>query len=166
LHTQRKEGPKEDNMITGEERTVWTTELDTDRCWELLDTHVVGRVGFTSGDEQMILPVSYVVDKGHILIRTGRTDIFDKLEVGAPIAFEIDDTDRLFEAGWTVLVKGRASEITDANEGFAAERLPIDLRTSGPHNHWIRITPRSVIGRAISRGTSPEGHLLPYMPPD
>jgi nitroimidazol reductase NimA-like FMN-containing flavoprotein (pyridoxamine 5'-phosphate oxidase superfamily) len=114
----------------------------------------------------VILPVNYVVDKGHILIRTGRTEIFDNLDDAVPVAFEIDDTDRPFETGWTVLVKGRASEITDPNERFAADRLPVDLRTPGPHNHWTRITPRSVTGRAISRGTSPEGHLLPYMPPD
>jgi nitroimidazol reductase NimA-like FMN-containing flavoprotein (pyridoxamine 5'-phosphate oxidase superfamily) len=153
-------------MIIGEEKVVWMNELDPACCWELLDSHIVGHVGFASDDEQIILPVNYVVDRDSILIRTGRTAVLDALGPGAPAAFEVDDTDPVYETGWSVLVKGFASEVTAPNERLAVERVPLYPWATGPHDHWIRITPHSVTGRVISHGTSSEGFLLPYMPPD
>ena len=152
-------------MITDQE-TVTVSELDADRCWKLLGLHTVGRVGFTAGDEQIILPVNYVVDRRYIVIRTGQTVMHDVLGHGATVAFEVDHADEFSETGWSVLIKGFASEIADVDQRHIAERLPLHSWMSGPGDCWIRMVPRTVTGRVISRHVVPEGRVLPYMPPD
>jgi len=133
-------------MIT--EANVWVDELGTDQCWRLLERCKVGRLGFAAEGEQLILPVNYAVDGHSIVVRTGRTVMLEALGPGATVAFEVDGSDAVSETGWSVLIKGHASEIES-------------------RDHWLRVMPWSVTGRAISRDHRlPHGHTVPYMPPD
>ena len=150
-------------MIT--EANVWVDELGTDQCWRLLERCSVGRLGFAAEGEQLILPVNYAVDGHSIVVRTGRTVMLEALGPGATVAFEVDGSDAVSETGWSVLIKGHASEM----DSPATEAGPLVLRpwASGPRDHWLRVMPWSVTGRAISRDHRlPHGHSVPYMPPD
>ena len=96
-------------MIT--EANVWVDELGTDQCWRLLERCSVGRLGFAADGEQLILPVNYAVDGHSIVVRTGRTVMLEALGPGATVAFEVDGSDAVSETGWSVLIKGHASEM-------------------------------------------------------
>lgn len=153
--------------MAGDEVLVWVDELEPEICWRLLGRRPVGRVGFVVQGEPIVLPVNHAVDGHSIVMRTGETTMLEELGGGAPAAFEVDDTDAYSETGWSVLVKGFASEITDQVERADAERLPLHPWAPGHRDRWIRIVPSSVTGRAISRKRStPDGPLLPYMPAD
>ena len=110
-------------MIT--EANVWVDELGTDQCWRLLERCSVGRLGFAAEGEQLILPVNYVVDGHSIVVRTGRTVMLEALGPGATVAFEVDGSDAVSETGWSVLIKGHASEMDPPGpRGRAAAGAP------------------------------------------
>jgi hypothetical protein len=60
-------------------------------------------------------------------------------------------------AGWSVLVKGRAVELTTPDDLQHASRLPLELWALGEKTHWIRIVPREITGRRIHRGDRDRG---------
>ena len=149
-------------MIT--EANVWVDELGTDQCWRLLERCAVGRLGFAAEGEQLILPVNYVVDGHCIVVRTGRTVMLEALGRGATVAFEVDGADAVSETGWSVLIKGHASEMDPPGTPGTP---PLTLRpwASGPRDHWLCIMPWSVTGRAISHDHRlPHAHAVPFEP--
>jgi nitroimidazol reductase NimA-like FMN-containing flavoprotein (pyridoxamine 5'-phosphate oxidase superfamily) len=152
--------------MSEEPTVVWTSELTTEACWMLLDRAPVGRVAFAVGGETVVFPVNHRVDGRSILIRTGDGALLEGLGPGAQAAFEVDATDEFSETGWSVLVKGDANEVTEPGDRAAVEQLALHPWAAGLKDHWIRIRPRSVTGRAISRRRSADGRFLPYMPPD
>ena len=150
-----------------DEMVVWMDDIDADVCWTLIDNRVGGRVGFNTEDGPMVLPITHRVDGHTIVFRTGPTTLLESLRGGAQAAFEVDDMDPRAETGWSVLVRGRAHEIDPSTVEAEAERLALHPWAPGERDHWIRIVPDTVTGRAISRRRSaPHGRFLPYMPPD
>ena len=146
---------------------AWVDDLDVDVCWKLLAGQKIGRVGFVLDGEAIVLPVNHAVDGHTILFRTGATAMLEGLANGANVAFEVDGADAEVETGWSVLVRGRATEVTDGAELEHLARLPLHPWAPGERGRWLRVVPTSVTGRAISRRrTGPQGGLLPTMPPD
>jgi nitroimidazol reductase NimA-like FMN-containing flavoprotein (pyridoxamine 5'-phosphate oxidase superfamily) len=147
---------------------VWVDDLDDEVCWRLVNSAVVGRVGFVLDGAPLILPVNFDVDGRTIVIRTAQTSLLEAVAGGAAVVFEIDHADEAVETGWSVLVFGLGEEVTAASERTELERLSLHPWAPGPRDRWIRIRPTQITGRAISRkraDTAPGG-FLPYMPPD
>jgi len=163
----RIETRSEDGVMADGELLVWIDDLDPDVCWRLLGRRQVGRVGFMTDEGPVVLPVNHCVDGRTIVFRTGRTTLLEALRDGAPVAFEVDDADSFGETGWSVLAKGRAFEVTDPADHAQVTRLPLHPWAPGERDHWLRVVPESVSGRAISRRrAASDGRLLPYMPAD
>jgi nitroimidazol reductase NimA-like FMN-containing flavoprotein (pyridoxamine 5'-phosphate oxidase superfamily) len=120
-------------------------ELGVEECWARLERSTVGRVGFTSGRDQVILPVNYRVAGHSIVVRTGSSELLDNVAPGATVAFEVDEVDATRETGWSVLLKGHASEVTDP----AVQALRLRPWASGYRSHWLRIVPWAVTGMEI-----------------
>lgn len=117
-------------------------------CFLRLESVPVGRIGFVSGGEVVILPVSFLVDGQDVVFRTGTGSKLSALEVGHYVGFEADSYDPATGAGWSVVLNGLA-EIVDS--GTEAARLDaLGLSTwSGPDGHtWVRIRPTSITGRS------------------
>jgi nitroimidazol reductase NimA-like FMN-containing flavoprotein (pyridoxamine 5'-phosphate oxidase superfamily) len=145
---------------------VWIDDLDDGVCWRLIGSCRVGRIGFTSRGEPVVLPVNYVVDDGTIVFRTAQTSMLEALGGGAAIAFELDGSDTFAETGWSVLVRGRAAEVTDERLRAELDGLPLHPWAPGARDRWIRIRPTAVTGRAISRkGAPPGGARQPSVSP-
>jgi nitroimidazol reductase NimA-like FMN-containing flavoprotein (pyridoxamine 5'-phosphate oxidase superfamily) len=152
-------------MIT--EANIWVDELGTEQCWRLVERAAIGRLGFAAEGEQLILPVNYAVDGHCIVVRTGRTVMLESLGPGATVAFEVDGADAVSETGWSVLIKGHASEMDPPGTRGGGPALALRPWTSGSRDHWLRIMPWSVTGRAISRDHRlPHGHSVPYLSSD
>ena len=148
-------------------QAVWVDDLDEAVCWRLLARTVVGRVGFIDDGEPCVLPVNYGVAGDAIVFRTGSETTLHDLGDAARVAFEIDAADIKAETGWSIVVRGHLSEVVDAGERDLLAAVAIHPWAPGVRDHWMRVTPSKVTGRAISRRRSRvDGSLLPYMPPD
>jgi hypothetical protein len=102
-----------------------------------------------------------VVDGPSVVIRTGVTSLLDALGPGATVAFEVDDLVSYAETGWSVVLKGYAAEVTDPLGRSDVAELPLHPWVGGQREHWIRIIPWSVSGRAISCTPNRDGQLVP-----
>jgi nitroimidazol reductase NimA-like FMN-containing flavoprotein (pyridoxamine 5'-phosphate oxidase superfamily) len=109
----------------------------------------VGRVAFIVDGRPMIMPVNYLADSDALVFCTGEGTKLATLRGGASVAFEVDDSHPLDHSGWSVIIEGTASEITDPEELKWLRRGPLKSWAVRPSAHWIRITYREVSGRRI-----------------
>jgi nitroimidazol reductase NimA-like FMN-containing flavoprotein (pyridoxamine 5'-phosphate oxidase superfamily) len=124
--------------------------LTRDECLRLLQTHHIGRVGVVAAHRPLIFPVNYVVDGDTIVFRTDEgMKLFGSTESGYVTAFEIDGTDPVYQAGWSVVVNGRAREVVNPQEIVHLSKLPLRPWAPGEKTHWVRIRPNTITGRRI-----------------
>ena len=87
-------------------------------------------MGITVGAVPVILPVNYVLEDGMIRFRTVKGSKLASGTTDTVIAFEADDYDSETGNGWSVLVQGFASEVTDedvCDRVFAAIPDPVGV---------------------------------------
>ena len=118
--------------------------LDGHECWELLRSSEVGRLAVAIAEQPDIFPVNYVIEQGTVVFRTAEGTKLNAA-IGSLVAFEVDGED----AGdaWSVVVKGRAEEITQMYEVFDAADLPLYPWNAAPKHRFVRIVPDQVSGR-------------------
>ena len=123
--------------------------LDRDECLRLLASATIGRVGISSGALPTVLPVNFCVHGDRILIRTGEGTKLDAATRNAVVAFEVDDFDPIYHAGWSVVAIGRAREVTDPEE--LAELRSARLTRWAPHGdgHVIALSTELLSGRRV-----------------
>jgi nitroimidazol reductase NimA-like FMN-containing flavoprotein (pyridoxamine 5'-phosphate oxidase superfamily) len=109
----------------------------------------VGRVAFIVDGRPMIMPVNYLADRDALVFCTGEGTKLSALRGSAAVAFEVDDSRPLDRSGWSVVVEGTASEITDPEELQRLRRGPLKSWAVRPTAHWIRVTYEQVSGRRI-----------------
>jgi nitroimidazol reductase NimA-like FMN-containing flavoprotein (pyridoxamine 5'-phosphate oxidase superfamily) len=125
--------------------------LTTAECRELLDRHHFGRLGFIDsvGVLPSIIPVNYLLDDDKIVIRTDAGSKLNAAIRGAPVAFEVDSVDETHEVGWSVVVRGRAEEVTDEDKLAELRQTPLLAWRPGPKPRYVRINASQVSGRRI-----------------
>lgn len=124
-------------------------ELTKQECFGLLAGQQLGRVVLVDDRGPLALPVNFALDHYTILFRT---DEGTKLEVasrGGRIAFEVDGADEATRTGWSVLVRGEVTEVTDPSELARVRRLPLYPWAPGAKARYVRILPRVLTGRRI-----------------
>lgn len=124
--------------------------LSRQECLALLTTAPVGRIVFTDRALPAIQPVNFVVDDGHIVIRTAAGS---KLAItrSTVVAFEVDGYDAKARTGWYVTVTGHAHSVDDPDEIARMTRLPLHAWAPGRRDHFIRVHLELVSGRRIRR---------------
>jgi len=126
--------------------------LTPEECRALLADEEIGRIAFIDNGQTVVLPVNYVFSADSILFRTAAGSKLALARQGAGASFEIDGWDRDSRTGWSVLVKGRAAEVTDEWMVAVCERLGVDPWADGfPRDNWVRISLDEVSGRWIFR---------------
>ena len=122
------------------------TALSAEECRALLATRSVGRLAYVArAGVPDIAPVTYVLDGGDVVLRSGPGPKLQAAERGDTVAFEVDDLDEEAHTGWSVVVVGRARRVP-ASAGLAAP----EPWSSGPRRHLVRITPVRVTGRRLA----------------
>lgn len=121
--------------------------LPLHECLELLRNSDVGRICVVIGDHPEVFPVNFIVDHGTVLFRTAEGTKLAAVVFGANVAFEADGYDRAKGEAWSVVVKGRASEVRDLHERFDAADLPLFPWHAAPKPRFVRVTPVEVTGR-------------------
>jgi nitroimidazol reductase NimA-like FMN-containing flavoprotein (pyridoxamine 5'-phosphate oxidase superfamily) len=119
--------------------------LDEAECDVLLRGRTLGRVGVRVGDDIVILPVYYAMLEDDIVFRTDPGTKLTAAVLGTRVAFEVDNA----SPAWSVLVRGHAHEILDADEAIAARtRLGHDW-PAGDRDSLVRVHAESVTGRRL-----------------
>jgi nitroimidazol reductase NimA-like FMN-containing flavoprotein (pyridoxamine 5'-phosphate oxidase superfamily) len=87
------------------------------------------------------------------VVRTGTGTKLHAATRNAVLAFEIDGSHG--SSGWSVLVGGQSSEVTEISQITTALAAIPDGWVPGEHEHVIRITPSRVSGRRIHHHEQP-----------
>jgi nitroimidazol reductase NimA-like FMN-containing flavoprotein (pyridoxamine 5'-phosphate oxidase superfamily) len=124
-------------------------ELSTDECWRHLAQVPTGRLCFVEDGEPMVLPFNHALDGHSIVLRTAGGTALHRLASGATVAYEADATVPVTCEGWSVVVRGHLAEITDDRERADVARLGLHPWASGRRDHYLRLRPWAVTGRAI-----------------
>ena len=128
--------------------------LDRETCLGLLTTVSIGRVGWaTPQAHAMILPVNFVLDRDidgeSIVFSTSEGDKLAAVREDRVITFEVDDVELAVQAGWSVLVMGRAEVITDPAQVHRIEQLHLAPWVCLPGRVFVRIPVTEVTGRRL-----------------
>jgi nitroimidazol reductase NimA-like FMN-containing flavoprotein (pyridoxamine 5'-phosphate oxidase superfamily) len=132
--------------------TVGQTALPLDDldCRALLRAATVGRVGLSIEALPVVLPVTYAVDGDRIVFRTGRGAKLAQALQRAVVCFEVDDVDVVNQTGWSVLVTGQASAITEPADLERARSLMLNPWRDVDGEHYVAITIELLSGRRFA----------------
>ncbi len=123
--------------------------LTEQQCRALLAVATIGRIGVTVAGLPVILPVSYVYVGSDIVFRTGKGTKLRAASAGAVVAFEIDGFDEVEREGWSVLIVGRATTVTDADELEVLRMCGPTPWVGGERDQYVRVVPEMLTGRRI-----------------
>jgi hypothetical protein len=130
--------------------------LPREESLRLLGSTSLGRVVFTQFALPAIRPVNHIVEGDRIIIRTHLGGAIDSAVAGTGtvVAYEADMIDPDDHLGWSVIVIGRASRVTDPGE-VARYREILQPWVSGAMDYVITITADMVDGFRLVRGVPP-----------
>ncbi|PWI12916.1 pyridoxamine 5'-phosphate oxidase [Streptomyces sp. Act143] len=127
--------------------------LDRQECLRLLAKVPVGRVVYTRQALPAVLPVNFSLDADtSVVLRTSPDSDLVRAIDGVVVGFEGDEFDAATRSGWSVVVTGRATVVTDPAEH---ERLSQEGPVSWMPVRdavFVRIESELVTGREL-RGT-------------
>jgi nitroimidazol reductase NimA-like FMN-containing flavoprotein (pyridoxamine 5'-phosphate oxidase superfamily) len=124
--------------------------LDQDTCWELIGSTPVGRLAFMDAGEPMIFPVMHAVDGRAVVFRTTFGTKLLAASMEMPVAFEVDGIDPVSRTGWSVVVRGTASEVIDPTEIEHLLGLGLEPWADAvDRDDWIRVRVLEISGRRI-----------------
>lgn len=120
-------------------------DVPREECMQLVASLSVGRIAVAApGEAPLVVPVTYVVDEGTVVFRTGATTEVARL-LGNPVSFQVDVIDSFHRSGWSVLIRGTGAEIGAEDQGD----LSVQPWAGGDRSRWIRVVPMTVTGRRI-----------------
>jgi uncharacterized protein len=140
-------------MIESDDRQF--TALSEQECRERLRQNNVGRLAWQAADGPQILPVTYVWHDGTVIFRTSPYGLLSELIRPTDVVLEIDDLDQDRRSGWSVVVHGQAEAVAEPAEVsslWGVENLV--PWAPGVRNLFIRVVPRRVAGRSLTRRQS------------
>lgn len=131
-------------------------ELSPSEAEALLRSGVAGRVAVSTPQGPHILPVNYSVIDDSVVFRTSPYTLLGTHAHGTTVAFETDVLDHERQRGWSVLVRGRASVITDeAQLDHIRRTWQPHPWASGTRTLHIAVRLDEVTGRQLGRGWDP-----------
>ncbi|GAB2971753.1 pyridoxamine 5'-phosphate oxidase family protein [Amycolatopsis acidiphila] len=108
-------------------------------CGELLSSQRIGRLAFSENALPTILPVSFFLHEGDIVLYAGAGPAGRLTK--EVVAFEVDSLDPHAHSGWSVVVIGRITPATD---------LEHVAWTTGEQGRLLRLPVELISGRVLS----------------
>lgn len=130
-------------------------DIGAEQCEQLLADATLGRLAVIVDGRPEIFPVNHVFDPERHTVAFP-TNAGTKLHGALHwpwVAYEVDGVDPDGERGWSVLVVGRAEEITDPADIARLRARRVVRWRSGGAMRWLRIVPSKITGRRISTST-------------
>ncbi|MET7380663.1 pyridoxamine 5'-phosphate oxidase family protein [Streptomyces sp. NPDC005526] len=129
-------------------------ELGREEALRLLASVPLGRVGFTQQALPAIRPVNHLVHDGEVVIRTHTGSALLKHSLTAEVvAYEADEIDPDTHTGWSVVVTGLATRVTDPDDLARYQGL-LHPWVGTEMAHVVRIVPELVSGYRLEAGPS------------
>lgn len=125
--------------------------LSENECLLLLGRTTIGRLAMVHEGRPEVFPVNFRRDGRSIVFRTDEGTKLDLVEAGHPMAFEVDELEPHARAGWSVVVTGQASDVTDAEAAETLRKLQIRPWSTGPKARYVRLLPERIEGRRVVR---------------
>ncbi len=133
--------------------------LTREEALRLLGTVPLGRIVFTHLALPAVRPVPHLVDGPRVIIRAELGSAVTAavgVDGGTVVAYEADSIDPAEYLGWSVVVVGRASPLTDEAE-CARFREKLQPWATGAKDDIIAIRTDMVDGFRMVRGPAPAG---------
>ena len=125
-------------------------ELSREEGERLLAGGGVGRVVFATEAGPEALPVNFRVLDGDVVFRTAEGGALARVVgAGAPVAFEVDHVDEALAEGWSVLIRGQARPIVEADELARVKELGVEPWAGGERGVFVRLAAETLTGRRI-----------------
>ena len=143
-----------------EPRPARWQELTKAECFELLANEHLGRVAVVDDRGPVVFPVNFVLDRHTVVFRTEQGTKLQAAARGSRVCFEVDRADEGAHAGWSVIVRGEITEVTDRAEleRLAVQRHRRPARAGGEQDPLQRLPGVHPVQRAVGgRGEQP-GH--------
>jgi nitroimidazol reductase NimA-like FMN-containing flavoprotein (pyridoxamine 5'-phosphate oxidase superfamily) len=129
-------------------------QLDESTCLALLGVHHVGRL-IVPGDDPYVIPLNYVAADGAVVFRTERRPVIEDI-IDRSVVFEVDMFDDRTKSGWSVVVRGRARDLTpEIKRGSESSGAIPQTWAPGDRDYVIRIDPERVTGRLLRGAVTP-----------
>ena len=125
-------------------------ELTRSECFGLLAGGNLGRVAVVDDYGPVVFPVNFVLDRHTVVFRTEPGTKLHAAARCSMVCFEADGTDAAGRAGWSVIVRGEITEVTDPAELARLRTLPLRVQAPGARDHYVRILPAVLTGRRIA----------------
>ncbi len=129
--------------------STYLEDLPRSECLRLLMTAAVGRIVYTRQALPAVELVNFAIEGGDIVVRTSPGGKLSAAIRGAVVAFEADCLDSADKTGWSVTAVGRSREVADAADIDRLTRIGLTSWAAGDRDHFIRITPQILTGRAL-----------------
>ncbi|MFJ8599819.1 pyridoxamine 5'-phosphate oxidase family protein [Streptomyces shenzhenensis] len=127
--------------------------LDRQECLRLLAKVPVGRVVYTRQALPAVLPINFALDTdASVLLHTSPDSDLVRAIDGVVVAFEADEFDAATRSGWSVVVTGRATLVTDPVENERLSQIGPSSWMPLRDPVFVRIESEMVTGREL-RGT-------------
>lgn len=124
--------------------------LSRDECIQLVARGGIGRFLFDEpGRGPVAVPVNFRMAGDGVVFRTASEGSVTEGLHGQPVSFDVDHFDDALGEGWSVLLSGTASVITEPAELDRAEALGIEPWAGGDRHTYVRIAVTQVTGRRI-----------------
>lgn len=128
--------------------------LPREECLRRLRAARVGRVALIDQGEPVILPVNHAMDGEAVVFRTAPGSKLTAADNEMPVAFEVDGFDEDRRAGWSVVVRGKATSVEEPAQLARLEALGVSPWADlAERSHWVRIRPYLTTGREIIHPT-------------
>jgi nitroimidazol reductase NimA-like FMN-containing flavoprotein (pyridoxamine 5'-phosphate oxidase superfamily) len=128
-------------------------ELGRQECLRLLAKVPVGRIVHTRRALPAVLPVNFCLDGNEaVVLCTSATSELARAVDGTVVAFEVDEVDAASHSGWSVVVTGPATVVTDSVEHERLVRSGPRAWVPSPRQIFVRIESELVTGRELDGG--------------
>ena len=124
-------------------------ELTRSECFALLAGGHLGRVAVIDDHGPVVFPVNFVLDRHTVVFRTEPGTKLHAAGRGSRVCFEADGADEAARTGWSVVVRGEITEVTDPAELARLRTLPLRVQAPGARGHYVKILPAVLTGRRI-----------------
>jgi nitroimidazol reductase NimA-like FMN-containing flavoprotein (pyridoxamine 5'-phosphate oxidase superfamily) len=123
--------------------------IEEDECWELLASKQVGRIATSIANRPDVFPVNFKLDGKEVVIYTVPGTKLAAAVLGPGVAFEVDDLDEGNSLGWSVVARGRGTEVEKLEDLMHVETLGIRPWTDSPKFRYLRISIDEISGRRV-----------------
>ncbi len=115
-------------------------------------TMPVGRMVHVHDDRLFVAPVNFVLERRDVLLLTGEgAELLDAASENARAALEVDDLVNWSQSGWSVLIRGQLSIVTNVEKIQSVLSL-LHPWAEGDRSHLVCLSGQEVTGRRIDPG--------------